>query len=598
MTELIMTIPQEITENETVLSTGNHYIALPEIDIATGGIKSFNVTSKRNKGLLEISGVNNFLKPEFHLKGKKVFPQKVNAERLHYYLPHITFEFDNFSVQTKIYTDLQEKGFVYEFTSTTNIDVRLKVQVDQLNILRFNRQILRGEKRLSVDKWLHNPCLAIEGYNVYMGMAFGGEKGFNADFSQDSLDQAIDAHKPLRFTLDLRLETQKPNAYYIALNADTDGASTTLIHLKRKGFKHIFSEWEHWMGYRIKQIANKRIERLFYENSLFNYFFSVSKDFYTDELVAMTSRSPRYYVSGAFWERDSFYWSFPAIKCIDPAFHLKLMREMILLHCINPGDHAHYIDGTVLYPGFELDEACSYFNDLDFPLSFFDAEILSAFSRIIERIEKEFDEGMGLYKTFLLPSDDPTEHPFVLFDNVLLWRGYKNLVQLYRKLQKGTLLLETRISVLEENFSKFIKVIDGKSIYVWAIDTENRYVLYNDPPGNLGSLVFYGIPNDEVFANTIAYYYSNNYKYYDSTARFKELACDHHPNTPSGLGLCGSLLNPLYKEEALEMALEANLDHGLLCESFDKNTGEAKTGVGFGTGAGYLALALYESFIK
>jgi len=30
------------------------------------------------------------------------------------------------------------------------------------------------------------------------------------------------------------------------------------------------------------------------------------------------------------------------------------------MHSKNPGDHAHYIDGTVLYPGFELDEAASY----------------------------------------------------------------------------------------------------------------------------------------------------------------------------------------------------------------------------------------------
>lgn len=581
-----MTIPQEIKENKVLLSTGNHYLALPEIDVESGGIKSINVTSKRNKGLVELAGGNRLVQPEFYRNGEKLSPHKVNWKRLHYYIPQITFEFENFSVQAKIYADLQEKGFVYEFTSTADMDVHLEIHVDQVSILRFNRHILHGHKKLAVDKWLHNPCLAIEGYNVYLGMAFGGERGFNFDFS------------PANFTLYLKLETQKPNAFYIALNADTDGASTTLIHLKRKGLNQIFLEWEQWLGYRIKQIPHKRIEKLFNENSLFNYFFSVSKDFYTDELVAMTSRSPRYYVSGAFWERDSFYWSFPAIKCIDPTFHLKLMREMILLHSINPGDHAHYIDGTVLYPGFELDEACSYFNDLDFPVSFFDHEILTAFSNIIERIENEFDEDMGLYKTFLLPSDDPTEHPFVLFDNVLLLKGYKNLVKLYRRVKKDTLVLETKIAILEENLPKFIRVIDGKSIYVWAVDKEKRYILYNDPPGNLGSLVFYGIPNDEVFANTIAYYYSNNYKYYDSTAKFKELACDHHPNTSSGLGLCGSLLNPLYKEEALKILMEANLDHGLLCESFDKNTGEAKTGVGFGTGAGYLALALYESFIK
>lgn len=63
----------------------------------------------------------------------------------------------------------------------------------------------------------------------------------------------------------------------------------------------------------------------------------------SDRYVAMTSRSPRYYVSGAFWERDSFLWSFPAIKIIDRELYLKISREMILLHSKNAGDHAHYI---------------------------------------------------------------------------------------------------------------------------------------------------------------------------------------------------------------------------------------------------------------
>lgn len=598
MNEGIMTVPKEITDNEAVLCTGNHYIALPEIDISTGGIKSLNVTSKKNKGLLEIAGEEFFLKPDFFHKDKRLNPEKIYWERLNYYIPQLSFIFDTFQVQARIYADLQEKGFIYEFVSSKAIDIHLRVNVDHVNTLRFNRHLSHGRKSLSIDKWLNNPCVAIEGYNAQLGMAFGGEEGFRSSLSHNNPEQVIDNQRQLGFIISLLVEAQVPNAFYIAINADTDGASTTLIHLRRKGFKSIFSQWQEWLGKIIITTSDKRVEKLFNENSLFNYFFSVSKDFYSDEWVAMTSRSPRYYVSGAFWERDSFYWSFPAIKCIDPMLHKKIVREMILIHHINPGDHAHYIDGTVLYPGFELDQACSYFNDLDFPLSFFDDRIIKAFDDIVERIEEEFDETIGLYKTFLLPSDDPTEYPFVLFDNVLLLKGYKNLIHLYQNLKRDISLLENRVKTIKENLYRFIRVVGEKPIYVWAIDKDNQYVIYNDPPGNLGTLVYYGMPNDDIFKNTMDYYYSDCYKYFDKEARFKELACDHHPNTPSGLGLCGSLLNPLYKEEALKMALEANLDHGLLCESFDKHSGEAKTGVGFATGAGYLALALYESFIK
>jgi hypothetical protein len=114
----------------------------------------------------------------------------------------------------------------------------------------------------------------------------------------------------------------------------------------------------------------------------------------------------------------------------------------------------------------------------------------------------------------------------------------------------------------------------------------------------LGTLVFYGLPFDEVFKNTIEYYYSPRYEYFDKGARFKELACDHHPGTPSGLGLCGSLLNPLKRNDALFIVKNASFDSGILCESFDKNTGEVRTGAGFATGAGYLAFALYHAVVE
>ncbi|GAI02873.1 unnamed protein product, partial [marine sediment metagenome] len=42
----------------------------------------------------------------------------------------------------------------------------------------------------------------------------------------------------------------------------------------------------------------------------------------------------------------------------------------------------------------------------------------------------------------------------------------------------------------------------------------------------------------------------------------------------------------------------ANMDYGLLAESFDKDSGEAKTGVGFASGCGYLAYSLYYVLIK
>jgi hypothetical protein len=57
-------------------------------------------------------------------------------------------------------------------------------------------------------------------------------------------------------------------------------------------------------------------------------------------------------------------------------------------------------------------------------------------------------------------------------------------------------------------------------------------------------------------------------------------------------------LNPLLSNVALKWLKRANMDYGLLAESFDKDSGEAKTGVGFASGCGYLAHSLHYVLIK
>ncbi|MDI6600311.1 MAG: metal-independent alpha-mannosidase [Thermoanaerobacteraceae bacterium] len=589
----IITRPEESFANETVYYAANHYIALPEID-TSGAIKSINATSIYNKGLIEIRGNNYLLKPTFYIKGKEVKPIEVSVELELYYIPVFKFIFDGFDVSAKIYCDIHEKGFVYELKSSIDLDVWFDLCPDEVNLLRFNTHRCYGIKEVFADKWLKNPCISLDGYNLSLAMAVGGDNDFHCEFEEKTMD--IKASMSIGAFISLK--TGVKNALYVCLNADADGASTTLIHFRRKGFERIYSELISSLNRLIIDHDNINIKKLINQNLLFNYFFSVSRDFYTDRLTAMTSRSKRYYVSGAFWERDSFLWSLRAIKLCDRGLHKKLYRELLLTHSRNAGDHAHYIDGSVLYPGFELDEAASYFIDLDFEDSFFDNDVLKAFGRIVERIEKEYDSEMGLYRTFLLPSDDPADHDFVLIDNVILLKGYQNLKELYTRLGRDTALLTERIETVKENLHKFIRNVDGKRIYAWSIDKDGSCRLYNDPPANLGTLVFYGMPMDDVFINTVEYYYSSRYQYYDGDARFKELACDHHPNTPSGLGLCGSLLNPIKRDEALDIVLNAPFDNGILSESFDKNTGEARTGMGFATGAGYLAFALYKSLVE
>ncbi|GAH35946.1 unnamed protein product, partial [marine sediment metagenome] len=171
------------------------------------------------------------------------------------------------------------------------------------------------------------------------------------------------------------------------------------------------------------------------------------------------------------------------------------------------------------------------------------------------------------------------------------------------KIKKAQLINQKIKNIHKGIYKYLVKEVGGKKIFLWSTDGKENFRLYNDPPGSLGTLCFYRFVDKDnpIFKNTIDYYYSSLYPYYFyyfENARINELACDHHPHTPSGLGLCGSILNPLLSKKALEWLKKANMDYGLLVESFDKDSGEAKTGVGFASGCGYLAYSLYYVLIK
>lgn len=593
----ILTTPQEIDKNERVFYTGNHYISLPEISVADASVKSLNIISTKNKGLIQLKGEKALFKPVFYRNGKRLEIKSVSASMESYFFPRYVFVLEDDScIVVTIYADRTEKGFFFQFNSVKAMKVKMYVQLNELSFLRFNSYPIEFSANLQENEWLENPLLLVQ--------APSGEVSFAAAFGAETPLQyeKNEANNEYIFSFPCNKET----AFYVAMNADGDGASTTLIHLKRKGYENMKDEFLQWITEKkVSYAKEKELEDRLNQNLFFNYFFAVGKDFYNDDYIAMTSRSPRYYVSGAFWERDSFLWSFPAIKIVDDPLFQRLVKENIIRHARNAGDHAHYLDGTVLYPGFELDGAASYFVLLDrVKFEYVDAAFLEALNIVFNRIEEQYDKETGLYKTFLLPSDDPSEYPFVTINQFILLRGLANLRDLYGKLQMNDklALIDSRMKGIRKGIDKYlVKRIRGKKMYVWSADKDGNYLLYNDPPGNIGLIPFYDKTvraKDKTFKNTIQYYYSNEYYYYDETAEIKELACDHHPNTPSGLGLCGSLLNPLKRDEALDWLKKAKMDYGLLSESFDKNSGEAKTGVGFASGSGYLAYALYETLIN
>ena len=82
-----------------------------------------------------------------------------------------------------------------------------------------------------------------------------------------------------------------------------------------------------------------QLRALYNTNLFFCIFYSTGLTIDTEELVLVTSRSTRYYVSAAYWDRDSLLWAFPAVLDADPALaqqvkdQLSLENDTLVLLC-------------------------------------------------------------------------------------------------------------------------------------------------------------------------------------------------------------------------------------------------------------------------
>lgn len=138
----------------------------------------------------------------------------------------------------------------------------------------------------------------------------------------------------------------------------------------------------------------------------------------------MTTRSPHYYVSAAFWARDAYLWSFPGLLFMDREATKEALLAGVSIYWKRMAEHSLYIDGTELYPGFELDEHCAWIialeryvketDDWGFVESL-DPQLFSDFLKTLGKWRGE----TGLYRTFLSPTDDPVTYPYLTYDNVL-----------------------------------------------------------------------------------------------------------------------------------------------------------------------------------
>ncbi len=129
---------------------------------------------------------------------------------------------------------------------------------------------------------------------------------------------------------------------------------------------------------------------------------------------------------------------------------------------------------------------------------------------------------------------------------------------------------------------------NGILYFGWSVDLKNSHNIYDEPPGSLQLLPYYGFcsETDEIWLNTVKIIRSPNYEFSFANAPIAEIGCAHAPY-PWILSLCNSLLSG-HARQAFEELEILQMDNGIACESVDPISGISTTGDAFATCAGFL----------
>ncbi len=600
----LLTIPQPIVDYVPYLPTGNEYISLPTLR-PDGCIESINVLSMQARGLLEFAG-DPLITPCIGVEGQPLEASITSLPAGGILTPPIQGECDGVRGRILVFAPPGHCGFVVllEATNSANESREVALEVGlhwaEFNLAILSRREMGGHRHFVWDTWTRSLVMEITTSVGGAALAVASSEPFDEQtLAADSCRARLG--KVYRL---LPGETQ-PLAFYFAVAQERDGARTTTMDLRRHGWQRLWEESEKWwQRHQPAGLPTDELSAVAARNLLFNHFFAAGRTMDTDELVLVTSRSPLYYVSAAFWARDALLWSFPGLLLTDPRLAREALVTIFARHLSKHGAgvHAHYINGVVLYPGFELDQLAAFLVALENYVrttgdwaALREPAVMLGLGLFPSLLAPHKHPHVDLYATFLLPTDDPTPIPYVTYDNVLIWKALTFLAEL--EAGQGHPLDGAALALRAGNMREAVMehcVVDGPAgkQFAGAVDLDGHHVLFDEPTGSLALLSHYGFcaADNPIYRNTLRWIDSMDNPCLGPAGRFQTASCVHAPYSWT-LSLANMLLSGR-GERAAEILRAAPLDGGLACETFDAVTGLPVTGRHFATCAGFLGYAI------
>lgn len=608
-----------------VIATGNDWIALPEIRVSDGAIVSFNALSMRDRGLLQVQGTPTVrpakapvddlvpaVAPWLTVDGRRSRMRVAHWQLIDYWIPVATTRAGGVRLQITYATPPHTRTALLRMTLTNEDAVAHQVRFGLvarwggLARVVYVPSMIRGQTLQAPAAWI--PRSEVFSFRE-------NETAFAWALAYPDCTKAI--RRGHTFTVicvsKLGPHERRQANFILSIGLDEFSAAyaghVLAAQLSEWGDATVIGRERAWIEPRLRTTGNAALDELMNRNLLFSSFFAWGKTLDTEQFVGVTSRSPRYYVSAAYWDRDAMLWSFPALLATDPERARQALDVAYGIQLRDAGTHSRFIDGVTLEPGFELDESVApiialaeYWRQTGDTAYLADRK--SGLQRLLARLAAHRGRE-GLYWTEQDSQDENRAEPYETYDNALVWRALEDAAGIYRALgdnARATRLLK-HAAVLHAAVMKWLVAAGapGASGPIFAFGWDGTHYTFDDvPPGSILKLPILGfVPeSNPVFRRTYQWLHSKNFKYSSAGEPYGLPGSYRVPKTT-----CWSVADHLRLEEGRAMALKILLaspwDGGIISEQVDPKTAKSIPGGGaFATAAGYVGAAICDVFCK
>lgn len=527
-------IPLSLTADD-VLPTGNEWISLPTIRASDGAITNFNVLSMRDRGLLEVTGYSGSaaLQPYFLIDGKQLPLRNLGWELIEYWIPIAHLGADGLEATMTYCAPPGSRAAFLRLNltnrraETVSASLGLKASWGALNRVTYTPVALRGERSISEAPWVSpGEVFSFVTHDTQFAWSLVHPDSQAKVFLPPLAGSpGLDAQRTVMVAPGQTVEANFVLAAGVEEFSAAHNAKALRELIDRHGAEEIIRRSAEWCRHRTRTTGRPELDVLMNRNFLFTALYAWGTTIDTEQFVGVTSRSPRYYVSAAYWDRDAMLWSFPGLLDIDRTLARQALEYALTIQLRNAGTHSRFIDGVVLEDGFQLDEAVApIIATAEYVKQTGDETILTshhdALVALRDRVLSRFDPETGLYSTLQDSQDEFQKLPFITYDNVLAWRALLDLAAMFQRLKDSVSSKEMtqRAASLRSSIMKYCvsSAAPGgaDTIFVYATDGHNA-VFADVPPGSLMKLPSVGFvsENDPVFVNTYNWLHSKSYKF-------------------------------------------------------------------------------------